>query len=239
MNGREKIVVKKGPFTLSFCECKLDTRQAPHPIDEESSMAKRRETPTGEGPEGKGSEGPKALTGLEAPIITGAATLVSKFGPAVTNAIYEAYKGKTKLFIQIIASHQENDYYVVRLNLRNVSEHGIYLEKFNLPDSPDVQLEIGKWVSPEKFGLGRRLAETKWDRVEQSTLLPVHLPPGCLMGNTVLLRIGPISSEKDKLYELNGMKLGYHYSHLNEPTVQERDIYVRLRNALPTDENAT
>jgi hypothetical protein len=195
-------------------------------------MAKKRMILTGKAP-----EGPKAVTGLEGPIIGGLATLVAKFGPGVASAINKAYTGNTMLFIQIISSRQENDYYVVELKLGNVSEHGIYLESFSLPDSPDVQLEIGHEVRHyEGMGSFDRL---EWCPVENSSFLPVHLPPGPLDGKTVYLRIGPITSKKEKLSDLSSMKLHYEYSPLNDSIVHKKDIRVRLRNKASTKSKAS
>ncbi|MEQ1793542.1 MAG: hypothetical protein ABL970_05050 [Nitrospira sp.] len=185
-------------------------------------MAKAKQTPTG-----RAREGPKALTGLEGPIIEGMATLFERFGPAVGSAMYKAYVGNTGLFIQIVASRQENDYYVVELMIRNVSEHGIYLETFSLPNSPAVPLEIGHKVRKDT-GMTSDLV-LEWNTIKKTTFLPAHLRPGGDDYKTVFLRIGPISTQKAQLSNLKSMKLGYAYSPLNEATVIDKTIRVRLR----------
>lgn len=185
-------------------------------------MAKARQTPTG-----RAREGPKALTGLEGPILEGMATLFEKFGPAVGSAMYKAYLGNTDLFIQIASSHRENDYYVVELTLRNVSEHGVYLETLSLPDSPKAPLEIGHRVRKDT-GMTTDLVLV-WEPVEKTTFLPAHLRPGGEEYKTVFLRIGPISGQKDKLAGVKSMKLGYTYSPLDEATPVDKTIRVRLR----------
>lgn len=185
-------------------------------------MTKARSASTG-----RTSKGPKALTGLEGPIIEGMATLFEKFGPAVGSAMYKAYLGNTGLFIQIVSSRQENDYYVVELTIRNVSEHGIYLETFTLPNSPAVPLEVGHKVRKDT-GMSTDLV-MEWDAVKKTTFLPAHLRPGGDDYKTLWLRIGPISKQKDKLADLKSMKLGYTYSPLDEATVVDKTIRVRLR----------
>ncbi|SPP66738.1 hypothetical protein [Nitrospira lenta] len=185
-------------------------------------MAKAKQTPTG-----RAQGGPKALTGLEGPIIEGMATLFEKFGPAVGSAMYKAYLGNTDLFIQIASSHREGDYYVVELTLRNVSEHGVYLEALSLPDSPKVPLEIGHKVRKDT---GMTIDQVLvWEAVDQSTFLPAHLRPGGDDSKTVWLRIGPISKQPDKLADVKSMKLGYRYSPLDEATSTDKTIRVRLR----------
>lgn len=185
-------------------------------------MAKAKPVSTG-----STSKGPKALTGLEGPILEGMATLFEKFGPAVGSAMYKAYLGNTGLFIQIVSSRQENDYYVVELTIRNVSEHGIYLESFSLPNSPVVPLEVGHKVRKDT-GMTSDLV-LEWNTIKKTTFLPAHLRPGGEDYKTVFLRIGPISAQKDELDGLQSMKLGYAYSPLNEATVIDKTIRVRLR----------
>ena len=185
-------------------------------------MAKAKLSPTG-----RTRETPKALTGLEGPILEGMATLFEKFGPAVGSAMYKAYLGNTDLFIQIVSSHRENDYYVVELTLRNVSEHGVYLETLSLPDSPKVPLEIGHKVRKDT-GISIDLIVV-WEPADRSSFLPAHLRPGGEDSKTVWLRIGPISTQKDKLADVKSMKLGYTYSPLDEATATGKTIRVRLR----------
>ncbi|ULA64402.1 MAG: hypothetical protein LZF86_130004 [Nitrospira sp.] len=176
---------------------------------------------------GSAGKSPKALTGLEGPIIEGMAALFEKFGPAVGSAMYKAYLGNTGLFIQIVSSQRENDYYVVELTIRNVSEHGIYLEAFSLPNSPAVPLEIGQKVKRDTGMMSDLVLE--WEPIEKTIFLPAHLRPGGDDTTTLFLRIGPISAQKEQLANLQSMKLGYAYSPLNEVAKIDKTIRVRLR----------
>ena len=158
------------------------------------------------------------IPGVETAALAVLGTFVEKYGPSVGQAIYQRWKGKEVLFVQIEAAWKEGNFYYIGLSFSNLAEHGVYLEDIGVKAPKDTPLEI-RISKPTGIEFGET-AGTQWAAAHK--VLPVLLRTDINVPQKLLLRVPELSGYKT-------LTLEYEFSQLDEAESKKKALVVRIR----------
>ena len=173
---------------------------------------------------------PEALvTGAEPLLIEAVAHLAGKYGPPLAEAVYHAFKARQKIFVQIDASWKVENNYFVALSLRNLTEHGLYLENISLDEPKNVQLDVvlGYPVkgTPGMIMFGGSAPKASAPKAS-APVLPILLRAGVDHAEEFTFRFPHTS-------KLETVKLKIAFTQLDQPKPGSESKVIRLRQDGP------
>lgn len=169
---------------------------------------------------------PEALvTGVEPLLMEAAAHLAGKYGPPLAEAVYHAFKAKQKIFVQIDASWKADNSYFVALSLRNLTEHGLYLEDISLDEPKNQQLDLVRgYPGHNSWTFGS--SEIKASVVSNPPVLPFLLKAGLDHAEEFTFRLPRTS-------KVETVKLKIAFTQLDQSKPGSESKVVRLRQDGP------
>lgn len=187
-------------------------------------------------PVGKSTETPVAfLTGAEiVTVLPFAAEMLATHGPAAGRALLNAFKRDEHIFSQIRASWKTGDDYLVVLSLRNLTEHGIYIERMWIHSPKDTPLMVGK-APDDQANMSFGGTVPKWVQPEQ--VFPKLLEAGSAKSLTLMLKLNDFKSEKgvNVLTSTAQVEIKFDLSKLDESKSKSHSLKVRLRSSPHSD----
>jgi hypothetical protein len=161
------------------------------------------------------------MTGLEPLVMEAAAHLAVKYGPPLAEAVYHAFKSRQKIFVQIDASWKAANDYFVALSLRNLTEHGLYLEDISLDEPRNQQLDVERGYPGNKMNFGSAAI-----KASKPAVLPILLKVGVDHPEEFTFRLPDAS-------KLETVKLKIAFTQLDQPKPGWESKVIRLRQDGP------